>query len=224
MEIVEKPDTGEGLVVIAEEQTKGKGQRGNVWQSEKGKNLTLSVLLKPSFLKVSDQFFLNIITSLAVYDTIVNFLSNSDTKIKWPNDVLIERQKACGILIENTLRGSFIDSSVVGIGLNVNQTVFHSLRAKSLRSFSNQDFDRYSVFETLLENLEAYYLQLKAGNYENLKEAYLSKLYGYKTPIKLKSEFEFSGMIEDVKNSGLLMVSSNGKTQAFDFKELTFLL
>jgi BirA family biotin operon repressor/biotin-[acetyl-CoA-carboxylase] ligase len=114
----------EGTVVLAQYQTHGKGQHGNVWESETGKNLLMSIIWYPGFLPASQQFMISKIVSIAITDCVNDIID--DCKIKWPNDIYIGNQKLAGILIENSVKGSHLSSSVVGIGLNVNQQVFIS--------------------------------------------------------------------------------------------------
>ena len=115
-------------VVWADFQSEGKGQRGSSWLSKKGKNLTFSVFLDTSFLLIEQQFYLNIITSLAVYNLLKKKMIEH-VKIKWPNDILSDNKKICGILIENSFKSQAINHSVIGVGLNVNQTDFAQLHA-----------------------------------------------------------------------------------------------
>src|SRR6476659_5800909 len=110
----------EGTVIMAEYQTAGRGQKGNVWKSEKGANLTFSILLRPSFFNVNQQFQFNKAVSLGISDVLIEILGK-EAKIKWPNDVYFNNQKLGGILIENTIKGNFLKESIVGIGLNANK-------------------------------------------------------------------------------------------------------
>ena len=118
--LIQNSNVLEGTVVITGNQTAGRGQRGNAWFSEPGKNLTFSILIKPSFLSVKNQFYLNIAFSLGLFDYLKEVLK-TEVKIKWPNDILVNGKKICGILIENHLQAQHIQHSIVGIGLNVNQ-------------------------------------------------------------------------------------------------------
>ncbi len=115
-----------GTALAAHSQTSGRGQRGNHWESEPGKNLTFSVLLRPSTIVASHQFELLQIVSIAVVKVLRAKLCTTDIHIKWPNDIYFRDQKICGILIENTLNGPAISQSIIGIGINVNQNHFES--------------------------------------------------------------------------------------------------
>jgi len=223
-EMARKSDISEGTVIITDDQLKGRGQRGNEWVTAAGKNITMSIVLKPNFVKASSQFFLNMAISLAVNATVKQLLGDINCSVKWPNDVLVNRKKISGILIENSLSGRNLDYSVVGIGLNVNQSIFNGISATSLKNELKCELQLLDVFQRLVENIEAFYLRLKAGRLSGIKEEYLSSLYGYKTKLKYRSEFEFEGIIEDVADSGLLSVSVDGKLRVFDFKEIEFIL
>lgn len=221
---VRKGDKKEGIIFITDNQTKGKGQRGNTWQSEQNKNLTFSIYLKPDRLPIAKQFYLNMVASLAVAQTIRYYLPESNVKVKWPNDVLVANKKISGILIENSLSGTAINSAVIGIGLNVNQKAFGPTRASSLMLESSKEFFLPSVLERLVNALEANYLLLKSGQFEQLKNEYLAMLYGYQRKVRLRAEHEFDGSIVDLEENGLLHVLSDHQRYVFDFKEVSFLL
>ncbi|MDE7334766.1 MAG: biotin--[acetyl-CoA-carboxylase] ligase [Muribaculaceae bacterium] len=114
-----------GFALMAREQTAGRGQRGNSWEAEAGKNITLSLILRPVELPAARQFELSEAVALAVADT-VESLGIDRVSVKWPNDIYVGDRKIAGILIENALGGTYISRSIVGIGLNVNQREFHS--------------------------------------------------------------------------------------------------
>ena len=154
----------EGTVVITDKQTSGKGQRLNSWLSEPKSNLICSYILHPAFLAAKNQFSLSAAVALSVSDVVAELLVDQTVQIKWPNDVLVNGKKVAGILIENMLRGSNIDCSIVGIGLNVNQTKFQDLpNATSLKLVSGVDYDIQEVLPELNAQLEKRYLQLREG-------------------------------------------------------------
>lgn len=224
LQMVRNTDTTEGTVIITDHQLQGRGQRGNEWLTRSGENITMSIILKPRFIQASNQYFLNMAVSQAVHSTVKHFLKNQETLIKWPNDILVDRKKIAGILIENGLSGRNLDYSVVGIGLNVNQSDFSLPSATSLKLASRDNINLNSVFEKLVENLEVSYLKLKANRFSELKADYLSSLIGYRTKLTFRSEYEFEGVIEDVEDSGLLRVNIEGISKPFDFKEIEFIL
>jgi BirA family biotin operon repressor/biotin-[acetyl-CoA-carboxylase] ligase len=170
----------EGTVIIAYRQTQGKGQDQNKWESESYKNLTFSIILYPEFLVPSEQFRLIEFTSLAITDFIKPLLpANSILKIKWPNDIYVDDQKLCGTLVQNSIVGSKLTESIIGIGLNINQEKFYSDAPNpvSLKQISGQDFDLQLCLKNLCACLDFRYGQLKARNYSLFEADYLSKLY-----------------------------------------------
>ncbi|MBS1682614.1 MAG: biotin--[acetyl-CoA-carboxylase] ligase [Bacteroidetes bacterium] len=213
----------EGTIVITAHQTAGRGQRGNAWLTDAGANLTFSLLLKPTFLQAKNQFNLTRAVSLSVLDLIIEI--GASAKIKWPNDILFNNKKICGILIENTLHGETIQQSIVGIGLNINQKKFEYPSASSLSLICEKDFELNPVFNSIVEKLEKRYLQLRSGKTEELKEEYLQNLLGYKQRRKfIAEEKEFEGMIEGVTDSGELIIASQNNMLSFNLKEIAFIL
>ena len=212
----------EGTVVVADEQTNGKGQRGNHWQSKPNKNLTFSVVLHPHFLAPTEQFNLTKVVSLAVYDFLIN-KGIQAVKIKWPNDVFVGTNKIAGILIENTLAGNHLKHSVVGVGLNVNQTDFPvELHATSLAKETGNTFDLQKELAAFCGYLEARYLQLKNGS-NLLHLQYHQQLYLLNTASQFTTNGEtFTGTITGTTHEGKLKIATNAKERVFDFKEICF--
>jgi BirA family biotin operon repressor/biotin-[acetyl-CoA-carboxylase] ligase len=220
LQLCQQSSTPEGTLVITDRQTAGRGQRGNSWQAEPGMNLTFSFVLKPTFLAAQDQFFLNMAISLGLYDYLCEMLKTV-VLVKWPNDILVEGKKVCGILIENSLQGAVISASVVGVGLNVNQQRFEHPRAASIRSFSGKEHLLQTVLDGLLPALEARYLQLRQGKRAELKSAYYACLYGFGEERLYKAEGkEFVGKIVGVDEIGRLKIDSNGGEKAYGLKEV----
>jgi len=221
----------EGTVVIANEQNGGRGQRGNIWQAEPGKNLTLSFIFYPGFLDPAQQFVLNKISSLAVAATVSKLLTDTVdaplVSIKWPNDVYVGEKKIAGILIENSLNGSSIASSIIGIGLNVNQLEFGQAapRATSLALLSAKALDLKVCLELLCSQLEALYLQLKSGKLSFIDSQYLAILYR----LELLCDYEVAGKkikarITGIDNAGkLALTTEQGEALLCDLKEIVFL-
>jgi BirA family transcriptional regulator, biotin operon repressor / biotin---[acetyl-CoA-carboxylase] ligase len=223
LEIAQSQSAIEGTVVITHHQTAGRGQRGNQWFTEAGKNLTLSIIIKPTLLPVKDQFLLNVITALAVRDVLIQHTRESTT-IKWPNDILVHHRKICGILIENQLHGSGITTSIVGVGLNVNQETFPLPTATSLFAVTQQQYDLQQVFQSLLTSFEARYLQLRNRQHSQLTDDYLSNLH-WKNELHLFSSNnqEFEGTITGIDQHGRLQVETQSGMKYFDVKEITYL-
>jgi BirA family transcriptional regulator, biotin operon repressor / biotin---[acetyl-CoA-carboxylase] ligase len=222
LQLCQQTGTSEGTVIITNNQTSGRGQRGNSWEANPGENLTFSMILKPAFLKASEQFLLNQCVSLALYD----FLSQKadyEVKIKWPNDMLIQDRKVCGMLIENLVQRDLIQWSVIGIGLNVNQTEFASGRATSLRTCSGFAFILVKELHQLLSCIEARYLSLRQGNVDLLKKHYNDALLGFQKTRKFNVQHEeIEGIIQGVDAVGRLMVQTQHENKIFDIKEIEF--
>jgi BirA family transcriptional regulator, biotin operon repressor / biotin---[acetyl-CoA-carboxylase] ligase len=222
-QLCQRAATAEGTVVITDNQTNGRGQRGNVWLSDPHKNLTFSIILKPTFLRPSDQFNLTIAISLALRD----FLTHRKlgvVKIKWPNDILINDKKVCGILIENTLTGDVLQCSVVGIGLNVNQDSFLIDSASSMKVVAGQDFNLSDELSHLLEFLERRYLQLRSGKTGDLRNDYLSSLYGMGEQRSfMDAAGEMQGVIEGINPQGKLLIDTREGIKSYDLKEIRFM-
>ena len=198
-----------GTVILAHNQTKGKGQRGNNWESEEGKNLTFSVFLKTSCLSVDKNFLLSIAVCNAVHAIVSKRITN--TKIKWPNDIIVNDEKIAGILIENIIQGSYLSKTIVGIGINVNQTSFEIEKANptSLYLQTGQkhiiDEVMFKVLEKIMEQIEF----LHDKEFTNINENYDACLYK-KDEICLfeMGEKRIEAKIEKVDNKGALVVSN----------------
>jgi len=215
----------EGTVIMAEEQFAGRGQMGSSWKSEPGKNLTFSILLNPSFLSPQQQFELNIAISLGLIQALIPFLGKK-VHIKWPNDIYVEDKKLGGILIENIFRGKMWKHAVIGIGLNVNQTTFPDLtKATSLQLSLQQTFDRQQLLKQLCASIDAQYALLKNQKQTEQKKAYLQHLYRIGQPCDfIIGGVRKTGKIINVNPSGQLEVSFEGKTEAFNSKEIEFVI
>ena len=219
-----KNEATEGCVVLTDEQTQGRGQRGNSWEAAPGKNITLSVILSPVFLAVRHQFYLNMAVSLAVLD-LLREQGLDKARVKWPNDLYFEDRKLGGILIENTVTSQSIQHSIVGIGLNVNQLHFGIGTATSLAAEVGTQLDVKRLVNRLLELLEKRYLELRSGKIDKLKYEYLQALYRYqeKHRYRIGSE-EVEGQIMGVDEDGRLALEVEGELRYFGFKEIAYLI
>ena len=214
----------EGTVVVTSVQTNGKGQRGSQWFSQPYKSLTFSVLLKPIFLSPIHAFDLSICVALALSDSLNKL--RSGFKIKWPNDIYFEDKKIAGVLIENQMNRSVYQNAVVGIGLNVNQLHFDKLsNAISLKQILGIEFPVEKVMEHICESLEARYFMLRSGHFKDLKNAYMSNLYGFnKLQSFMVNNKKLNGKIIDVLRNGFLQIELiDGKICNYDIKEIKFL-
>ena len=220
----------EGAVIRARRQTSGRGQMGTTWESMPESNLTMSVVLLPSWLRADQQTGLSKVVALAVFDALQDWKNRENLdchiQIKWPNDVLINRQKVCGILIENTISGQNLGVSVVGIGLNVNQEHFSEALsgATSLALISGKKEDIEQVMQLLFAHLEANYLVLKSeGGAAILHQRYLQNLLGYQTVMSFVSVADgrvFEGTIVDVDGDGMLCVEEGSVVRKFGLKAI----
>lgn len=213
--------------VIAKKQTQGRGQMGTTWSSQTSKNITFSVFKDVSDFNLAHPFYISIVTSLALLKTL-QFFSISRLSVKWPNDILSEDKKICGILIENVIKQNKTNASIIGIGLNVNQTEFKNLpKASSLKIITGKVFDLDEIVHNILKNLEYYFFLLKKGNYDVLKEDYETYLFRKNKPstFKDKEGTVFSGFIKGIcESSGNLQVLlEDDIVKAFDLKTITLL-
>jgi birA, biotin-[acetyl-CoA-carboxylase] ligase region len=225
MEWMEKELLPEGTVVCTDNQTAGKGQRNNVWESQPGKNLTFSVLLYPQFLPLNRFFLLSEIISLGIKDTLDIY--TDDISIKWPNDIYYQNKKICGILIENEVTGQCYSQSIVGIGLNVNQDVFFSDAPNpvSLKQITGKEFDLDALLQEILANCFLWYERLREGQAREIEEAYFNALYRNKGFHSYKDQSGvFEARIEKVGSDGFLCLHTDkGDSRKYAFKEVEFL-
>lgn len=214
----------EGCVVITDHQTQGKGQYGRKWDTIKGQNITMSVILYPD-LEASRQFDLNIITSLAVTSAIKS-ITGMQAQIKWPNDIYLNDKKVCGILIKNNLMGSIIHQCILGIGLNVNQPVFdpNLPNASSLFIEANHSFSLSEVQDELYKQLDRGYHLLKTDTHGLLRD-YQETLWrrGYETSFLIKEEI-VSGTIKGVDKNGKLIVDIRNDLKSYDMSEIKIII
>ncbi len=211
-----------GAIVMADLQTAGRGQRGAKWDAVASLNLTCTVALFPN-LDIQQQFYLNIITALAISDTLKPYL-NDPLKIKWPNDIYYYDYKLCGILVQNNLRVNMIQSSAIGIGLNVNQLHFENARAISLKSITKTAWERVELLKDIALHLEERYFQLKTSALAQLKQDYLAQLYRYNEWHTFEDQQGvFKGKITGIREDGQLLVNRGVETTAYDLKEITYI-
>jgi BirA family biotin operon repressor/biotin-[acetyl-CoA-carboxylase] ligase len=212
-----------GTVILAEEQTKGRGQRGNRWHSERGENLTFSLFLKPSVLDIDNQFQLTVWASVSIVEALM--ANGIHSTIKWPNDILVKEQKIAGILIENSIEKQRISEVIAGVGLNVNQQHFDGLNGVSMSKILGQKVSKETVLRSLLKAFNCNWKKLvcKKGNAE-LRSAYLSFLFG-KDELR---DFIIEGkkvkaIIRTVSERGLLCLEVEGRPAFFDLKQVHFI-
>ncbi len=216
----------EGTVVMTQFQTKGKGQQGNSWESEPGKNLLASYILQPKFLNAIHQFYLSKAVSLALTDLLKE--ENIEVSIKWPNDIYSGNKKIAGILIENSIIGSNLNSAIAGVGLNLNQTVFVSDAPNpvSLTQLTGKNYNVEIVGERLWEKLNTRYNKLKSGNFEAIETTYLNRLFRYQQWAFYTKQGEvFEARITGIGQFGQLKLEHrSGEISEHFFKEVEFII
>jgi len=199
---------------------------GTHWQSQNAKNLMFSVFKEVGGLEVSSHFYLSMAVSLAVFETLNTFKINA-LKIKWPNDILSEQHKISGILIENVIKQNQIKSSIIGVGLNVNQTVFTNLpKATSMQMISGNQFNRDLVLDEVLRQIKHYFSLIDSKSFDTLKLAYENKLFRKDKPSSFKDldGVVFTGYIKGVSESGHLKVLvEDGIIKLFELKDIQLL-
>lgn len=214
-------------VVTADYQTEGRGQKGAVWQSERGKNLICSILVKLDHFKARDQFLLNCAVSTGILNVLHGY-KLPKLKIKWPNDIMSVSKKLGGILIENTLMNDTINHSIIGIGINVNQLDFSDdlPLAVSMKQLINRDLDRDVLLHEIIESIQHQFELIFSGKFELLLRAYDQNLYR-KDAAHMFQDLQgkmFMGIIKGVDQEGMLLVENEDEViNTYNFKEITYL-
>ena len=213
-------------VVVAENQTNGRGQRGANWEVESGKNLTFSVLIKDVLLNFEEVFNLNVIVAVSLFQSFSNFKIPNLT-IKWANDILADKKKICGILIENQFKSNSEIISVIGIGINVNQENFINLpQASSLKKISGQEWSKEEVLLNFLNQFQNNINLYKKEGASYFWEVYHENLFKKNVPMAFEdnSSKKFMGIIKQVLPNGLLQIELEDDTlHLFDIKEIKML-
>ena len=210
----------EGVVVVANAQTQGRGQGENLWHSNSGDNLLFSVLLQPK-CDLIYQFYLNQFIAVSICQTLKQF--GLDCQIKWPNDILVNKKKIAGILIENKIQGRMLHSSIVGVGLNVNQSDFPDqlINPTSMKLLLKDSIDINQVLETLIVQLEKHYFQFKRNELNVINENYQSLLFKRNE----KAYFIIKGkrvetIIREVNKQGEIVLEIDNELKSFSNSEI----
>jgi len=215
-DLLREGDPAEGTVIIADYQDAGRGVGGHSWSSKRGENLLMSMLLFPAFLSASEQFQLSRVASLALCDVLEKL--ETDSMIKWPNDILASGGKIAGILIEHGITAGNISHTVIGIGLNLNQDEFphFPMPATSLFLEKGKHVDVQKVATLLVDALMSRYQDLKDGKTAVLEKEYLDRMLWLGVPRIFKSGDElFEGCIRGVNNFGELKVECRGEVRVY---------
>lgn len=213
-------------VIAAVEQFAGRGQRGNHWLSHPGENLTFSLLLRPDDLPAKELMGITFLSTLVIRDWLR--AEGIPAQIKWPNDIYVGNRKICGMLIENGLESGKIAWSVIGIGLNLNQTVFpvELVNPTSLKRLTGNDYDPVRTLDGICRQFETFLPRLDSDR-AGLFAAYSADLFQKDVlrPYRdLLTGEVFEGTIKGVSTEGRLFVDRDGKTGSYGFKELGYIL
>lgn len=224
-ELINKGRAYEGMVISAGFQSKGKGQRNNIWVSDPFMNLIISVILLPESILAEQQFYISKIVSLAITDTLHSF--SDQISIKWPNDIYHGSDKIAGILIENTIIGEKIAASIAGIGLNINQKYFPANipNPVSLTQITKKKHKVQVILNELCKKLQSRYISLKDGDYSGIDNSYESRLYHRDDELQFTTKGGLlKGRIKGVNKLGQLIIETSvGERRVFSYKEIEFL-
>ncbi len=213
-------------VVTAKYQTKGRGQRGSTWDSEPSKNLMFSVFVDTTRIKLDYPFYLSMATALAIRRSLNTFVI-PQLHIKWPNDILSHHKKVCGVLIENVIKQAQVSASIIGIGLNVNQTEFKGLpNASSLKNITGRYYNLDEILNSIIINLKQYVSLLKQGEFHGVLQEYNDYLFRKNKPSTFKDAEGnmFMGYIKSVLESGDLQVLlEDDVVKLFELKDVSLL-
>ena len=216
-------------IVVTDHQTSGKGQGKNVWESENGKNLLFSIALDMSFLKAENQFLLTQMVSVAMINVLKKYLPEESLFIKWPNDIYFNDKKIAGILIKNEIKGMIMGTSIIGIGLNVNQTSFNENLPNpiSMKMITGNDFDLEELLSAISCQLSAVIGQQSTVNsQQSTVNSYTDKLYRYKQ----WAFYEHEGQVKEMMIIGydqfgrLILKEKNDREVVCDLKEIVFVI
>ena len=223
----------DGTVILAESQFSGRGQQNNKWYAKAGESLTFSIIYHTSSILAKSQFLLSMAVSIGIIEGLQDGIKqemSKEFKIKWPNDIYYKNKKLGGILIENTIAGVYLKHSIVGIGLNINQTQFPEKipNPTSLNLIMKEKFNLEDIFNKVLQGIEKWMLKLQSGGNTTkiLSKSYYTRLLGYGEILSFKTENQsFKGKVVGVENSGKLIIEKLDKELvSFGFKEIEFLL
>lgn len=213
-----------GSVILSENQTNGRGQRGSEWQSQKAKNILTSFIFKFESLDPEFLFRINAFVSIALIDFLDSY--GIDAQIKWPNDIMVNSNKICGILVENKLAGNTLSNSIAGFGLNVNQIEFDRLKnVTSMFLEKNQEFDLDTLWLSIISFFQKWEVFITSKHRaENLHAMYQNNLFGLEEKRRFQVGSEvFEGIIKGVNMHGFLILQIGKETHYFQSKEIVFL-
>ena len=226
LQLISKNNPTEGTAISSGYQSAGRGQIGRIWEGADKMNIYTSIILRPQFIAANDQFCLNQAISLAV-SAVIEELLGRVVKVKWPNDIFVGDKKISGILIQNILGKKMLATSVVGIGININQEEFpvNIPHATSMYKESQRTFDLEEVRTLLFSYIEYWYEKLKQGNIQEIHQLYHENIYRMNeiSAFVIDGNYQ-SGVIKGVDRLGKLRVEYNGKERSFRFNELQMII
>jgi BirA family transcriptional regulator, biotin operon repressor / biotin---[acetyl-CoA-carboxylase] ligase len=213
-------------VVVAKTQTKGKGQMGSSWDSESGKNLIMSILIKDILRNIDEIFHLNVAVALSVIQVLEEF-NLPKLSIKWPNDIMSDTKKLCGILIENSFKSDSKIESVVGIGLNINQKAFNNLpKASSMLVVMHREFDLDAILNRLIFQIKKNCSLIVSNQEDKLWNDFHNYLFKMNVPMPFEdaNKLRFMGIIQGITNEGKLqLILEDDSIKTFGIKEIQML-
>lgn len=216
----------EFVLLTADYQSAGRGQRGTSWEADAEQNLLFGFLFHPVEVNAMHQFSLSEALALAVCECLSAY--DEGFSVKWPNDVYWHERKICGMLLEHDLQGSHIATTLTGVGVNVNQQTFRSNAPNpvSLKQITGNNVDRAVLLENILNRFQSYYRQLQSGDYQSLHTAYMHRLYRREGVHPFEdSEGSFSASIENISPLGMLTLQrEDGSQRTYAFKEVKFVV
>ena len=226
LNMLSKSNPTEGTAISTYNQLNGRGQIGSKWESQPNKNISLSIILYPNFLKARDGFLLNQAISVSIWEFICCHIDYG-AKIKWPNDIYIHDRKVAGLLIQNSIQGQHLQSSVVGIGININQEYFSKAlpNPTSLINETKTTFDLDELSQQLFDQIERNYFLLKSGSLKIIQKKYLSALYKLNIPTKFTTHqgVSFEGIIRSTTADGKIRIEDEkGFMHTFNLKEVSY--
>ena len=225
---IDAAPAGEVWMVSTDFQTRGHGQVGTLWESDCGENLMFTFVYRPKDVRATEQFYLSEIACLAVAQTLDAYVEG--VSVKWPNDVYVGEKKICGMLLNHQLKGAMVESTMVGIGINVNQSQFVSDAPNpiSLQQLLGHRIDTEAVLESFVRHFETLYMWWIRGEKTRLRNLYQQRLFrreGQHLYLDSATGEVFSATIEQVAPTGLLTLrDSAGALRTFDFKAVQFQL
>ena len=221
--LIDNGEASHGAVVTTQFQTSGRGQSGNSWESEARKNLLLSMHLIPYNIIASEQVYLNLFAGLAVFDFVDSFFPGK-AKIKWPNDIYVEGKKIAGILIENSLQGNVIKNSVIGIGVNINQSAFLNGRSTSLQALTGREFNMDELLVNIIASANHRYDELLQHLKQKLMTDYLKVLFlrGETAQFEINDAL-VEGEIIGIDETGRLKLKVGKDVKLFSHQEIKYL-